>query len=132
MSTTIPTSSNVLAAIDDLVAEAAKNGSTASLPISGTTAVVIAAFPERTGPKGGVKPIGIGAGLKIDGKKPIYFYNEKTAQALLKLMGTPAKNAVGTALIKAARAVESWTAQNKPKKSKAVAPEKKALDLDTE
>lgn len=115
------------AAIADLVAQATETKKAVHVVIKSAPSVGLYAFQERTGPKGGVKPVGVGAGLTIPGKKPVYFYNEKTVVAFLDTLSAPKDTPIAKALVITARAVESYIASQKPEKKGAV--KDKELDI---
>lgn len=114
-----PSASTIQVEIASLVAQVKATSKGASIMASKAPSVGIYAFTERTGPKGGVKPIGVGAGLNIPGKKPIYFYTEASVMAALSLLGAPKDTPVAKSLLGAARAVEAFTKASKPAKKEA-------------
>jgi hypothetical protein len=119
---TIVTPESVQAEIASMVAEVASTKKGVSVMSKNAPQVGIYAFAERTGPQGGVKPVGVGAGITIPGKKPMYFYNVASVTAMLDTFGAPKDTPVAKSLLGAARAVEAFITSSKPKKGAAIAP----------
>jgi hypothetical protein len=102
----------------ELVADATAKNARQDRPIKGLP-LVLSAFPEKTGPKGGVKPVGVGVCISTPGKRDIGFYTKKSAEGILDTMGAPKDTKFAKTFITAATVVEEVGASLRPAKKSA-------------